>query len=206
MRFIPVTYCVFIFLHLVPVSSSFSQPWQFARERDGIRLYVRQEANTSFRSFHGVTDFRGNFDKVCSLVGDPRNLDWWGEDIKNIRLLSYEKDKQIRYYFIYDVPWPFTDRDLVAEVHLTKDRVTGAKTVFSKQLLNVVPQYPELIRVTNFWQKWTIQPMKGGMIHVTLEGFIDPAGDVPAWLYNMVIIDIPMRLLKDIRKRAGVAG
>lgn len=203
MRLIPATYYLFVFLNLFPVAISFSQPWQFVKEKDGIRLYVRQEPNTSFKSFYGVTDFRGDFNKVCSLVGDPRNLDWWGEDVKNIRVLAYEKDKLIRYYFVYDVPWPFTDRDLVAEVHLTKDTITGTKTVFSKQLLNVVPQNAEMVRVTDFWQKWTIRPLKNGMVHVVLEGFIDPAGDVPAWLYNMVIIDIPVRLLKDIRKRAG---
>lgn len=203
MRLISVKYCLFVFLNLFPVAMSFSQPWQFVKEKDGIKLYVRQEPNTSFKSFYGVTDFRGDFNKVCSLVGDPRNLDWWGEDVKNIRVLAYEKDKLIRYYFVYDVPWPFTDRDLVAEVHLAKDPVTGTKTVFSKQLLNVVPYNAEMVRVTDFWQKWTIKPLKNGIVHVTLEGFIDPAGDVPAWLYNMVIIDIPMRLLKDIRKRAG---
>jgi hypothetical protein len=93
-----------------------------------------------------------------------------------------------------------------AEVLLSKDTQTVAKTVFSKQLRNVFPQYEGLVRVTHFWQKWTIQPMKSGMIHVTLERFIDPAGDIPAWLYNMVIIYIPMRLLRDIRQRAGVSG
>lgn len=204
MKTAPAIFSLFIFLYLFPMSIALSQPWQFVKEKDGIRLYTRQDAKSSFKSFHGVTEFRGNFDRVCSLVGDPEKLDWWGEDIKNIRVLSYEKDKQIRYYFVYKTPWPFTNRDLVAEVHLSKDPVTGTKTVFSKQLLNVVPQYSGLIRVTDFWQKWTIEPMKDGKVNVTLEGFIDPAGDVPAWLYNMIIIDIPLRLLKEIRTRAGI--
>jgi hypothetical protein len=42
------------------------------------------------------------------------------------------------------------------------------------------------------------------MIHVSLEGFIDPAGDVHSWLYNMLVVDIPLRLLKEVRKRAQV--
>ncbi|HPT13706.1 MAG TPA: hypothetical protein PK796_02875 [Bacteroidales bacterium] len=202
----PLTFIIVILLVMFPVLTCVSQSWQFVKEKNGIRLYLRQENNSSFKAFQGVTEFRGDFDKVCSLIGDPRNLDWWGDDVKNIKVLSYEKDRQIRYYFVYDTPWPFSDRDLVAEVLLSKDPITGTKTVSSKQLLNVVPQHEGLVRVTHFWQKWTIQPMKSGMIHVTLEGFIDPAGDIPAWLYNMIIIDIPMRLLRDIRQRAGVSG
>lgn len=206
MRPIPATFGILVFLYLFPVSQVFPQPWQFVKERNGIRLYVRQEAHTPFKTFHGETSFRGNSSLVSSLVGDPARLDWWGDDIKDIQVLSYEKDKLIRYYFIYDAPWPFTDRDLVAEVRLSADPVTGTKTVFSKPALNVVPQYPDLVRVIDFWQKWTITPVKDGMVQVTLEGYINPAGDIPAWLYNMVIVDIPLRLLKEIRKRAGEGG
>jgi len=197
---------ILMFMCLILASHAFPQPWQFVKERDGIKLFVRQEANTPFKTFHGETTFRGNHGLVCSLIGDPARLDWWDDDIRDIRVLGYEKDKLIRYYFVYDVPWPFTDRDLVAEVKLSGDPLTGTRTVFSKPLLNLVPRYPEMVRVTDFWQKWTIRPLKDGKVQVTLEGYINPAGDVPAWLYNMVIVDIPLRLLKEIRNRAGDGG
>jgi hypothetical protein len=204
MRFSPSVYNAVIFILILANSSLSAQSWTFVKERDGIRLFTSQNKNSSFKSFHGEVDFRGDFEKVSSLVGNPSNLDWWGDDISNIQVLSYEKDKQIRYYFVYHVPWPFTDRDLVAEVQLSEDPVTGIKTVYSKPLPNLVPQQSSLVRVTNFWQKWTLQPLKNDMIHVSLEGFIDPSGDIPAWLYNMVVFDIPLRLLQEVRKRAQV--
>ncbi|KAF0196236.1 MAG: lipid-binding START domain-containing protein [Bacteroidetes bacterium] len=206
MRTITASTGILMLLCLILPSHAFPQPWQFVKERDGIKLFVRQEANTPFKTFHGETTFRGNYSLVCSLIGDPARLDWWDDDIRDIRVLAYEKDKLIRYYFVYDVPWPFTDRDLVAEVKLSGDPLTGPRTVFSKPLLNLVPRYPEMVRVTDFWQKWTIRPLKDGKVQVTLEGYINPAGDVPAWLYNMVIVDIPLRLLKEIRNRAGDGG
>ncbi|NVO18329.1 MAG: hypothetical protein HXX13_01440 [Bacteroidetes bacterium] len=204
MRYILLCFSLSASLQLLTISFSYSQPWQFVKEKEGIRLYLRQEANSAFKSFHGETEFRGNFEKVCSLVGDPTKQDWWGDDVKDIRVLAYEKDKLIRYYFIYDAPWPLTNRDLVAEVHISDDPATGAKVVASKQLLNVVPLNPDMVRVTNFHQKWTILPMKNGIVQVTLEGFINPGGEVPSWLYNMIIVDIPLRLLKVIRERGGV--
>ncbi|MHC1775482.1 MAG: hypothetical protein AB9834_08725 [Lentimicrobium sp.] len=206
MRPIIVAFFFLVPLYLATVSPAVAQPWQFVKERDGIRLYIRQEANTKFKTFYGETSFRGSCSKVLSLVGNPERTDWWGDDIKDIRVLAYEKDKLIRYYFVYDLPWPFTDRDLVAGVKLSDDPVTGIKTVFSNPLQNVVPVNPDLVRVTDFRQKWTIRPLNDGMVNVTLEGYINPAGDVPAWLYNMVIVDIPLRLLKEIRKQAGEGG
>ncbi|HOW32684.1 MAG TPA: hypothetical protein PLP88_14060 [Bacteroidales bacterium] len=97
MRTIPAAFFITIMVLVCLPALSQAQAWQFVKEKDGIRLFTRQEANTSLKSFHGTTEFRGNFDKVCSLIGDPKNLDWWGEDVKNIRVLSFEKDKLIKY-------------------------------------------------------------------------------------------------------------
>lgn len=188
---------------LVSVCASVAaQPWIFAREKDGIRIYTHQQENSSFKSFHGETAFRGDFKKVSGLIGDPSNLGWWAGNVKNIQVLLYEKDRQIRYYFEYQVPWPFTNRDLVTEVKIDEDSITGAKTIFSTPLPGAVPIKSGKVRVTDYWQKWTILPLENGMIHITLEGYIDPAGDVPAWLYNIVVVDIPLKLLREVREAA----
>jgi hypothetical protein len=43
--------------------------------------------------------------------------------------------------------------------------------------------------------------LPGGVIRITLEGFIDPAGSIPVWLYNMIVIDTPLKLMREIQKR-----
>ena len=177
------------------------QTWDFAKEKDNIRLYTRREKNSSFKSFRGEAEIRADMEKVGALIGNPSNSDWWGDDVHEIKVLYFEKGKHIRYYFVYDVPWPFTDRDLVADVSISRDSVSGVMTVFSQPLPDVVPERTGIIRVNSFWQKWTVQPLNNGMIHLTLEGFVDPAGSVPAWLYNMVLVDIPLRLLREVQKR-----
>jgi hypothetical protein len=203
-RFLPSVYPAVIFILISAYTSLSAQSWTFVKEKDGISLYTSQHENSSFKSFHGEMDFRGDFEKIFSLVGNPLNHEWWGDDISNIQVLSYEKDKLIKYYFEYPLPWPLTDRDLVTTVQIKEDSVTGIRTVFSTPLLNVIPLRTDRVRVTDYWQKWTIQPLDSGMIHITLEGFIDPSGEIPAWLYNMIVVDIPLRLLQEVKKRAQV--
>jgi len=140
-------------------------------------------------------------DKVCNLIGNVKNVDWWDKNLREINVLSYEEDKNIKYYLVYDVPWPFTDRDLCVEAKITTDPVTGQRVVYSVPLLNVIPEKPDLIRIKNYWQKWIIQPMNKGNIYVILEGFVDPAGSVPAWLYNMVITETPLKIIRGIKGR-----
>jgi len=190
-----VLFQLFIFDELI------AQKWDFIKEKDGIKIYTRKEANTSLKSFRGEVILHAQMNMVCSLIGNVKNVDWWDKNLREINILSYVEDKNIKYYLIYDVPWPFTDRDLCVEAKITTDPVTGRRIVYSVPLPNVIPEKPDLIRIKNYWQKWVIQPMNNGNIHVILEGFVDPAGSVPAWLYNMVITETPLKIIRGIKGR-----
>jgi len=44
--------------------------------------------------------------------------------------------------------------------------------------------------------------MANGYVHVILEGFVEPNGNVPSWIHNMVVPDMPLKALKALRERA----
>lgn len=204
MRFRIRAVSIFLCFLLAVPGRIFAQEWTFVKERDGIKIYTRKEANSALKSFRGVTDLHTDMEKVCSLLGNAKNFDWWDKDITDIKVLNYELGKYIQYYLVYDVPWPLSDRDLVVDARITVDPVTGAETIMAKPLPNVVPEKPDLVRIKKYWQKWTVQTVSPGLVHITLEGFVDPGGSVPAWLYNMVITETPLKVIREVRKRVEV--
>ncbi len=188
-------------LFLVFMQSVSAQAWDFIKEKDGIKIFTRNEPNSSLKSFKGMADLQTTPEKVHDLLGNGKNFDWWDKNIEEIRVLGFEKDQYIRYYLVYGVPWPLTNRDLCVEAKITTDPATGTRTIFAQPLLNVIAENPDRIRIKKYWQKWTITPADKGIVHVTLEGFVDPGGSVPAWLYNMVITETPMRVIRSVRDR-----
>jgi hypothetical protein len=180
----------------------FSQSWEFIKEKDRIKVYTRPERNSSLKSFRGVMDIRSSMERICSMIGNPNNREWWDKNLSQVKVLSIEKDRY-SFYMVIDLPWPVSDRDLCVETRISDDTVTGMRTVTARQLLNVVPENNGLVRIKKYWQKWTIQPQSNGFIHLELEGFADPAGSIPAWLYNMVITDTPLKIMREVQKRAG---
>jgi hypothetical protein len=178
------------------------QSWKFAKEKDGIKVYTRDEINSPLKCFRGEITFKAEITKVNLLVGNADNLDWWDQNISDVRIIEFQKDKLIRYYLIYHVPWPLSNRDLVLESKITTNPVTMARTVFSKPLTNLVPETKGLVRIKKYWQKWTVLPMENGFVHVIIEGFVDPNGNVPAWLYNMTVTETPYNVLRTLRERA----
>ncbi len=178
-----------------------AQSWEFIKEKDGVTVYTKDVESSSLKSFRGEVDVHSTMDRVSDYVGNVKDLSWWGNNIRDIKILDYQKDKLIKYYLEYVVPWPFDNRDLCVEAKITVDPKTGKRTVQAEPLPDVVPEKPGIVRIKRYWQKWTATPMPGGIIHISLEGFVDPGGNVPSWLYNMVITDTPIKLLTEIRKR-----
>jgi|WetSurMetagenome_2_1015567.scaffolds.fasta_scaffold157720_2 hypothetical protein len=198
---LPLLIPIFFFLTGSPDLSG--QSWVFVKEKEGIRLYTRKEANNSVKSFKGEVFLHTQIEKVFSLITNVKNFDWWDDDISEIKVLHYEKDKIIQYYLIYDVPWPIADRDLVVDSHITIDPVTGTISVEARSLLNVVPERPDLVRIKKYWQKWTLIPVEKDLVHLILEGSVDPGGSVPAWLSNMVITETPLKVIRSVKTHVG---
>jgi hypothetical protein len=195
--FVLTLFLFFICLHLE------AQSWDFIKEKEGIKIYTRKEANSDIKSFRGEAFLHAKYENVIDLIGNPDNLDWWADDLKEIRILSYEKGKHVQYYLIYDVPWPITDRDLVVDAVINTNPVTGIRTVEAKPLEDVIPEKSDLVRIKKYWQKWTVTPVKPGLVQIILEGTVDPGGNVPAWLYNMVITETPLKVIRSVKTHSA---
>jgi hypothetical protein len=177
-----------------------AQNWELAKEKDGISIFTRNEPNSKYKAFKGEVEFQTDILEAGEFIENVENFDIWNEDISEIRLLEYEKGKSIRYYVVYDTPWPVTDRDLGISATISVDTATGGRVIMAVSAPEAVPTDPDRIRIVDYWQKWTIVPAGNGLVHITIEGYANPAGDVPAWLVNLAITGTPLDILREIRK------
>ncbi|MEI7983234.1 MAG: hypothetical protein WCI71_16415 [Bacteroidota bacterium] len=178
-----------------------AQSWDFIKEKDGIKIYTRMEAGKSLKSYKGVTDIKAPAEKVFALIEDVNNTDWWDKNLNQIKVLNYEKYKRAQYYLVYDLPWPVTDRDLCVNVTVTIDTLTGVGEITAVPLPGGAPESPDMIRIREYRQTWTVTPAGKESAHVVLEGFVDPAGSIPDWLSNMLIVDSPIQIISGVRKQ-----
>ena len=176
-----------------------AQDWEFAKEKDGIKVYTRYENESRYKSFKGEIDIKADISAVSSLIEDVKNFDRWDEDVTEIRVIKHDQGKMIRYYVVYDIPWPFKDRDLCVEADITTDKASGSQLIQARSVPDIVPLNDDMVRIVDYRQEWIIQPEKNGYIRLIVEGFADPAGDIPAWIVNMAITDTPLNMLSSIR-------
>ncbi len=189
------------FATLVLSSTMAAQSWDLIKEKDGIKIYTRREVGKSLKSYKGVADINAPAEVVFALIEDVNNTDWWDKNFNRIKVLQYEKNKRAQYYLIYDLPWPVIDRDLCVDVTVTIDPITGLRKITAFPLPGVIPEYSNMIRIREYRQTWTVSPAGKNLAHVVLEGYIDPAGSIPDWISNMLIVDSPVKVISGVRQR-----
>jgi len=200
-KYLQIRLCLFVLAGFLLQVSALAQEWKLAKERDGIRIYTREEPNSPLKAFKGETYLHASVDTVIRLLGNADDFDWWDKNIKEMEILEYEKYKSIKYYMIYDIPWPFNDRDICLYAKISHDTITDTAQIYTLPLNDLIPEREGIIRMTNYRQIWTVKPYKDGMVHVIMEGFGDPAGKIPAWLYNMLLTDTPLNILRKVKER-----
>jgi len=201
MRHYQFIFILMFFFTLMLSCSMAAQSWDFIKEKDGIKIYTCKEAGKSLKFYKGVTDINAPAEKIFALMEDVNNTDWWDENLTQIKVLLYEKYKRAQYYLVYDLPWPVTDRDLCVDVTITIDPVTDERKITAVSLPGVIPERNDMVRIKDYRQTWTIIPVDKEMTHVVLEGFVDPAGSIPDWISNMLIIDSPYKAISGVKER-----
>jgi len=191
------------FLTLMFTCPLAGQSWDFIKEKDSIKIYTRVESGRTLKSYKAITDINAPVEKIFTLMEDINNTDWWDKKLTQIKVLQYEKDKKARYYMVYELPWPVTDRDLCVDVTITINQVTGERKINAVSLNGIIPEHDDLVRIKDYVQTWTITPAGKDMTHIVLEGFVDPAGAIPNWISNMLIIESPMKAISGLREAMG---
>jgi hypothetical protein len=201
MRNYPFLFITAFFLTLLFSCSVAAQSWDFIKEKDGIKIYTCKEEGKSLKSYKGVANINAPAEKVFALIEDVNNTDWWDKNFRQIKVLLYEKNKRAQYYLVYDLPWPVIDRDLCVDVTVVSDSVTGVSRISAAPLPGLIPERQDMIRIKDYRQTWTVSPAGKEWAHVVLEGYVDPAGSIPDWIANMLIVDSPINVISGIKQR-----
>jgi hypothetical protein len=87
------------------------------------------------------------------------------------------------------------------DVEITFDTETGERKIDAIALNGVIPEHADIVRIIDYRQTWTIIPAGKEMTHIVLEGYVDPAGTIPDWFSNMLIIESPIKAINGLKKR-----
>lgn len=180
------------FLLLGPV---FPQKWELAKSESNIKVYVREVKNSPYKEFRGITTVNAPLPVLVAVLSDPAAFPQWFHECPQASRLKTISPTEGINYMVYNLPWPFDDRDLVIHYLASQDADNKAVTYKLWANGNFIPHKSGLVRVMTLNGYWRFTPLDKGRCQAEYKMHLDPEGSIPGWLANSTVVDAPYNTL-----------
>jgi hypothetical protein len=193
---------ILTFLLLLGISTSkcFAQiNWTLKDDRDGIKVFTSPVQNSKVKALRVECNFQANLSQIVSVLLDVKNCTEWVYHTVSCTLLKQVSPSELYYYSEVNLPWPAQNRDFVAHLTVSQNAATKVVTIDGPAVNGMMPTKEGVVRIFNSKGKWTITPLENRGIKVEYTLSVDPAGNIPAWMVNLVSSEAPIQSFKALR-------
>lgn len=181
--------------------------WQLKKESDGIQVYTRpmhmqshlaSDSSEQRLAFRGITHIKSSMDDMLNVMRDVNNFDKWLHNCYDPLILEEKNNDTRIVYQKTKAPWPTSDRDTVLEQVLEqkgKDYYLWMNSISHNQ----APEEENLVRIPYFQGHLKFHPMPEGIIEVTYEASFDSGGQIPSFISDLFILDVPFYSLTNLK-------
>jgi START domain len=188
-----------VFLLLVIGSSGIGQyNWKLSKDKDGIQVFLSETAHSKFKSIKVECTLEGNYDKLIDALSNVDHFKDWIYKTKTAHLLKKPSANELYYYSETSLPWPMSNRDVVAHVKIQKDNQPGFIKITSVNEPNYLTEMPGKVRVPHLSIDWHVSMPTAKTIHIVYVFEVNPGGDIPAWMVNMFADKGPYETFKKL--------
>lgn len=190
---------VLVLACLWPVPASAAEAgWHLVSDKNGIQVY-RQEDAARIKTFRGVTRFPiGNPASIEALLNDYPAIPRWMHFISGGVELSRRSYMERKLRFTTELPWPLSDRDVVADFTVQAVSPTLWRIVAVDD--PKAPVNEDYVRIPDLNGRLEFRFFpETREAEATYEIVMDPGGYIPGWAANIVLKDTPYFTLFKLR-------
>ena len=178
-----------VLLVIFPAASQGQAGWKLKREKNGISIYVREQAYSPLKEYKARAVIAHPIHLVSEFLSDLERHPEWVFRCTDLTIIEDQGEQKAKYHTTYDIPWPIKDRDLTVKAVITHH--AGGKKIESLSE-NIILDYPVekgVIRMPGYREWVILEEIDSTNTLFIAEGYADPGGTVPAWLVNMFLVD-----------------
>ncbi len=174
--------------------------WELVLEEDDIKVYSRPIEDSGLKEFKGLTIMNSNARVIREAMNDTANYIKWMLNCIEARELKIIDDLNSIKYTKTESPWPAQDRDVVFTEKTVIDPESGIITTDVNAVKEpLVPVSEDLVRLTDMKCRFIYEPISKNKSKVTCFLRIDPGGNIPKFLVNILMKRWPYKALNETR-------
>lgn len=195
-------YKIFYFFLFItgPMLVSGQVSWVLKKDKDAIKIYTRDAANSNFKSVKVTCTIPGTLSQLTALLLDVSAHEHWVYNTKSSYLVEQVTQNRQIYYSEIDLPWPLANREIVVVMNIVQDPLSKVLQVNIENAENKIPVKSGTVRVPASSVTWKVTPLKGDLLSIEYFGQADPGGSVPGWVANPFTTKGPFETFKKLRQ------
>jgi hypothetical protein len=198
------TYFLLFMLGVFQIAMSQAQDdWKLQKDDNGIKVYTKEAGKSGFKPFKATVLLNNSVEEFASVLYDIEAITEWGYKLKMSKLLERSGDTLQIYYAEAKAPFPYKNRDGVYQNKFQWNATTKTLLVKIDLLDNYKVINPDLVAIKGKGF-WSAKVLNSGKLEITFMMEVDPGGEIPAWMANMVVDESPyetiLNLMEVIKK------
>ena len=188
----------FLLIFSVLPSIAFSQDlWELEKDSDGIKVYTRLEAGSPYKSFKAIALANASGEAIAAILKDINGYAAWFAFTEKVKLL--ENSLHEKYvYMETQFPWPFTNEDMIYMMTFATEG-NGISKVTLIGIPSYLPPIDGINRMKEAHGYILLKPI-GNKTEITYYMHSDLGGDIPVWMANKYIYNLPYQTLSNLKK------
>ena len=181
---------------------TFAQAWdlQEIEENAPVQIWTQAISGSNFKAFRGQVIINAPLQKTLAVIKDTVNIPKWYHNTAVAKKIATLNHNQSLNYTVTTAPWPVTNRDSVTLV-TDKPQANGEYLIELSSRPDEYPEQENRIRIPKLEGFWKLVPLADNKTEVTLQIAAEPGGEIPSWLANSMVIDMPFYSLTNLKTR-----
>ncbi|MEO6284424.1 MAG: START domain-containing protein [Dyadobacter sp.] len=179
--------------------------WKLITEKEQIRIFSQSVPDSKIKAIKVNCTVDASVTQLVGLLMDVEGGVNWVYKTKSCVLLRKVSPTELYYYSEISLPWPLDNRDFVAHLRLTQDRLTKVVTIDGPVVAGMVSIKKNIVRVDHSKGRWVLTPAGRDRTKIEYTLHTDPGGNVPAWAVNAFAAEGPMETFKSMKEQLKLA-
>ena len=193
----------------VAISSDYD--WNKVRDESGIQVYTKKYQEDKFDSFKSSTTINAPIDSVLAVIIDLNVCGDWIHRCKKSTLLLRKSFSECYHHQIQSFPFFIQNRDFILHSKIVRSKKSGAILIQMNVINDFCVKHPHLcqnigdtshlIRIKHSHGYYLLEPLQKNMTRVIWSQHTNPGGDIPGWLTNLLLQEMPYKTLLGLKKK-----
>ena len=190
---------ILIFINLYVCANE----WHLVKEKNSVKVYTQEVEGSDFLEFRGETVVKGTVAALVAILYDTQNCPAWLHECSFAMTLEEVSFEENYIFEIYDLTFPVSDRGIILHSKLSwhgdsASLETYEVQTFCEQTASSRCQKVKSLEVTPIKRSrgaYTFKALDENTTEVIWQQHVEPGGNIPTWLVNAMVVDLPYETL-----------